>query len=164
MTFQQKVKNSFIKPEEALEGETYSLTINPSDDYQCLKANALNRFRVFKANMEIMLSKIYNYTRKCVMYIEISSQGRLHMHGTFQIKDILAFYLIVPHYLSTWCASEMDTIADGEKWEIYCTKSKDYIGDIDNVLNQDKDEYEEEPLILRDMKVKRTICVNAERA
>lgn len=162
MTYPQKAKNSWLKPEEVQTDITYSLTINPSDDYQCLKSNALNRFRVFQKNMDIMLDKLYNYVTDCKLYIEISAQGRLHMHGTFKIKDILAFYLIVPYYFSTWCASEMDTIKDPEIWYTYCTKSSEYMKELVCIDQTKKDNEDDEPLIVKHMKIGKTINIKAE--
>jgi hypothetical protein len=69
--------------------------------------------------------------------LEISRNGRIHMHGYIKFKSIAIFYLKLPRLLKR-CTIEIDTITDLEKWEEYCTKGKDYLKNFKTHIKQDK--------------------------
>lgn len=113
-------KYSCPKPEHLNTNTTYSISLSPSDRQQYYESK--DRVCKFKTQWYgrflIHLSPYASYD----LYMEVSKEGRLHFHGTIQIKDILNFYLISIPFMRDNMTYEIDTIKDLAEWLKYCTK------------------------------------------
>jgi len=109
-------------PEDVIPCEDYTLTLNPCDELQCFKSNIIHRLNDFRMHQSTHLLCLVAPYAKYNLYIEISKRGRLHMHGTISITDVLGFYMkAIPALLSQY-SLEIDTITDRKVWDIYCMK------------------------------------------
>lgn len=93
----------------------YAFTYNPSGN-----AAFGQRFKDIRHYLSELRIEGLHY----VLYPELSSAGRLHLHGYVKFKKWLAvgrFYVWLSYQSAAY---EMDTIDDFEKWHTYCTKCK----------------------------------------
>lgn len=125
----QKAKGSqysdtfIVAPEDIDINVCYSLTINPSDDFQFF--NSSSRLNQSREWMEYIL---FLYGQKIYINIfqEVSRRGRIHYHGKIKFKTIEAlktFYVEHLHNLLSKAHIEIDTISNPEEWDEYCRKS-----------------------------------------
>lgn len=119
MKFDNK-KNSHLKPEDVAVGVEYTFTINPDDTRQYF--GSPNRLGLFHEYWSKRLLELF-YSKAAYWFeIEISSNGRLHMHGIVRIENIQALYLYTIPALVMLGSTEMDTIEDRGKWVEYMLK------------------------------------------
>lgn len=116
-------KNAKVRalPPETLSLETeYTFTLN--------LAEMIGVFPVDIDKYEKWLSTFFKPIRgmRFRMYPEVSSKGRLHMHGVVsftRVTAIVRYYeVLFAEQLRISC--EMDTIADAQTWAEYVTKQK----------------------------------------
>jgi len=128
-----KAKPSFdvklVAPEDIEVGKEYSITINPNDDHQ--HWNDIDRISKVQAYLHAHLKDYPNSW--IVSQMEISRNGRLHIHGTIKFTSLDAikkFYLFGIHVWLKTMNIEIDTIdteEDMEYWTDYIIKSKHLI-------------------------------------
>lgn len=109
----------------------YTFTLNPSDQYQFWDDPLREIMIVHK--MAKYISDRANYLN-IEVYLETSSVGRLHWHGTIMFVDIEAikrFYLSDLHALLAKNHVEIDTIGDSDedhqRWEDYISKQYEFM-------------------------------------
>lgn len=142
---EQKFTN--LQIEDVKLGETYAISINPSDHYQFFKMK--DREGKFVESSAVILKKILSHV-KYTMKLETSSMGRLHWHGTMRYEswsDIKGFYINNIPRLKEFGVFKISSIEDTslesetrkyKTWNEYCTKQSKHF---DNAID---DEYEEE--------------------
>lgn len=115
-------KCQFLKPEDVVTGVFYAFTYNPEHQPSRQSPTGVKEWwRCIINNFEG-----YDYC-SLKLYLEISSQGRLHFHGYIMIKDIPKFYYDTVPDMVKHASIEMDTIKDTEVWEKYCRKQEEFI-------------------------------------
>ena len=140
-----KPTGNILKIEDVKEGIYYAMTISPCDDHQYWREDdRVSKFQTYMRNY--MVKKLL--PNDFIFYIEVSPQGRLHLHGRLKFKNkksIMEFYVSTIRFLVLHNQIELDTIKDEDTWNNYITKQKVYnFGIIEssyyNNLNM-KDEY-----------------------
>lgn len=132
-----KTKNSHIKPEDAYENTCYAFTINPSDSLQQFELSSLRRLHDFKRDIEKILKRdLYPYTSDYLFNMEVSANGRLHLHGVIRINDLLGFYTKCIPDMIKYASTELDTIEDPETWINYCIKQARIFGQFDPMIDR----------------------------
>lgn len=125
MNPQNKPKQTMVKPDKACVNTWYTFSINPCDDFQFFKERlGSDRIKKARNHMEYVLRQYPNI--HIVLYIDVSSAGRIHWHGTIlfpKLQSIRDFYTEMIHELLTKHTVEMDTIKEAEVWDAYCTKT-----------------------------------------
>jgi len=115
----QNFKCKIFPLESAQNGLDYSCTINPDDNWQYWDSpNRLRRFKDAISNKLLLYEKVFTFSG----YYEMSSVGRLHLHGVIQFHNCFDFYLFTIHHMLRWCVFEIDTINDHGLWTSYITK------------------------------------------
>lgn len=115
---------TIVSPETIKPLVWYTLTLNPCDDLQYLKAE--DRVESLKSYFINWFLKRHTCF-KCEVYMEVSRTGRLHFHGKiawYNHVDIKTFFTIDIIDILSKFQMEIDSISDPEKWEVYITKSK----------------------------------------
>lgn len=111
---------SCVKFEEAIRDIEYAFSFNPVFQYEeCIVATRLvNVVNTLTKNLYNVLGNSCKYK----LNIEISSQGRIHGHGTIIINNIVDFYLKLPklQVIGTYCIKIID---NKDEWTKYCVKS-----------------------------------------
>lgn len=118
-----KPKVDIIKVEAIVPNVDYAFTANPCDDYQYFEKDEM------EARIKSVQLYLQSYFIKCNAVIgawgEVSSKGRLHIHGTIKFhsqKHIYAFFVEDIHRMLRKCTMEIDTISDENVWSTYCRK------------------------------------------
>jgi len=122
-----KPKNDLVSLEDLDDSGTYAITINPIDKFQFM--NKCNRLKSF---YDAVLTN-FCYTRyKYCYYVELSSKGRLHLHGTVNIKkeDRGRFYLSAVPNMLTKATIVLKNLSEDTKWLEYCMKQCDIMDDL----------------------------------
>lgn len=113
-------KQPILAPEEVTTDGWYTFNVNPAEQYSY--EEPIKRWNdVYK-----LIQTLITDMNQCALIegtLEVSRNGRIHMHGYLQFKDIIDFYLRLPKMLSK-CTIKLDYITDYDKWEAYCTKQK----------------------------------------
>lgn len=121
---QYKKKYSSIPPEEIEKTKWYSFSFNPMDQPERsnignIKLNTLSSWtHVIKDRFERLKHCHYK------LYLESSSQGRLHYHGYIQITHPIEFAIDTTCTLRMMGTFEIDNIDDMEVWDKYVTKQE----------------------------------------
>lgn len=110
-----KPKNVLPKPETLKPYTSYAFTINPEIQH---KEDSDRLRKVIRLLQRILNSAYISYK----LYIEVSSQGRIHGHGYIRICDTREFYLTFVPYITARATVVIEDISDDEGWEIYITK------------------------------------------
>lgn len=116
-TYNSRFKS--IKAELIKTDTEYAFTINPEKQFETY---GFNYYQEFMKYMIGKLGKLNNCKMK--LFPEVSPIGRLHLHGTIIILNVLSFYLTDIHLLQEIGAFEIDTISDVKIWETYITKQQ----------------------------------------
>lgn len=109
------IKNKFPKPEDLRMDFCYTFTYNPEQQYIGDIDRIKKAVRAFKNKMNFACLAYK-------VYLELSSNGRIHFHGYIKIKEIKEFYLFAVPAMCAHASTEMDTIEDDEVWYNYITK------------------------------------------
>lgn len=118
MVKRQKFKPSYpksdngsklVSPENIVVGQQYALTVNPDDAHQF--------FDQPKDRIYLVLDYIYTFFSNinCVstkLYPEVSSKGRIHVHGYIRIHRVIEFYTVFVPTLLAHNHIELDTVSD----------------------------------------------------
>lgn len=120
-----KPRHTVLSPECVSKFAEYAFTISPGDSLQFTSSgNYKSRFTTFYDCMLSFLSKYLEHYARYRFRVEISSLGRLHLHGTVIISDIFGFYsTFIPKIIKV-ATIEMDTISDRNKWIDYMYKQQ----------------------------------------
>lgn len=120
MNFSDNSKYKFIKPEDVKLDTMYSLSINPEQQHFA----ETKRVDEMKCHLQELVNGLSGLVDG---YMECSSGGRLHFHGTILFKSLDGlehFYLFDVPSIKHLATVEMDTIEDMDKWDEYCEKNK----------------------------------------
>lgn len=117
-----------LKPETVETGVAYTFSFNPESQpiIQSFGKMTLTSFTTWS-------EEIYKMFDRCVYciietYMELSSAGRLHFHGTLKIVNIPKFYYFDLKILKFHGSFEIDTInTDNDQWDRYCLKQKPFM-------------------------------------
>jgi len=124
-----QAKCTMLSPELIEINTVYTITLNPSDDFQYWTNESYQaRIKALSAYVELYLLK--QIPAVVDIYMESSRTGRLHFHGTIKFlksDHILEFYLMTLHKLVGKFQIEIDTIKDIKIWTTYCRKSSHLI-------------------------------------
>lgn len=121
--------HNWINLEDAKVDVPYKLNLNPPPDL--LIAHEIKTVDAFISFMNVKLANFYCNIKYCV---ELSPQGRFHIHGWLTIKDLLGFYIHMLPRLNTMQGvlstniTDMDTKSQYKTWDDYCTKQNKIIG------------------------------------
>lgn len=129
------VKQSILSPEEVVLDGWYSFNLNPQQQHE-LEATPIARWNKTYQEIQSLISIFIPYA-EIEGHLELSRTGRIHMHGYVLFKDIAGFYLVLPKILKK-CTIEIDTIADMDYWQSYCTKSSKVLKQYQTKIKQDK--------------------------
>jgi len=114
-----------MKPEEMICHTDYAFSYNPEEQpiVQGFGKVTLTTF----SSWADTIYEMFDRCKYCKIRttLEISRHGRLHMHGTIQIINLIKFFFFDIKILRFHGSYEIDTIKDPLKWEIYCTKQSD---------------------------------------
>lgn len=113
-------KHKIPPPEDLSENGLYSFTFNPVVQPQ-LPNYTLNLVS-WHNGMDSIFKSCKFAEIKC--YVELSSGGRFHYHGTIQIKNVMKFFIFDLHMLKVQGTYEIDHINDFVKWHNYCIKQE----------------------------------------
>jgi len=106
-----------------VENKIYAVTFNPSDEYQFFGLK--DRFETWYNSFIVHLVKLLSPYTSFKLFPEISEEGgRLHLHGEIMFTDLFGYSLNVAHELKLITMVDIDTIAFGGGWEMYCGKQK----------------------------------------
>jgi len=113
------------KYEDCKEQHMYAITLSPDDSWQYFcQEDRLTKFVKTFTNLYYKIkSTNYIYT-----VIEISSNGRLHVHGHIRILNKKMFYLDHLHLLQTFGSCYIED--PPEKWDEYMKKQEGDFGSI----------------------------------
>lgn len=109
--------------------DTYAVTISPDDSLQCWSSTT-NRMINFRKRISTLFVGCANDKTRYRFYIEISQNGRLHLHGYISFNDN---HQILNHYLYTiplWkkqCQVKIDKITNKVYWKNYIMKQQHII-------------------------------------
>lgn len=78
--------SSYITPEDVETDKWYAITLNPCNKFQFYKLKNTSRFSHFKASMVTLLKKHFTFPYR--FYVEMSSKGRLHLHGRVKFDTL----------------------------------------------------------------------------
>lgn len=116
--------SKLLSPEEMLntDGTSFSITINFDERMQSYSVVEC-RETLFYSNSHKWFKDNLKYC-KLRLRLEVSAKGRLHWHGTIEIKggEIGMFYLYDVPRLLLAANIELDKINDPAKWNEYCRK------------------------------------------
>ncbi len=99
---------------------TYSITLNPAEQYLDLGKHRLNKLIDYNFNAFLLIKNASMY-----LVPEFSKNGRWHYHGWLRLTDSFKFHLHdVPIMLNMY-HMDIDTIADNLVWYNYVFKNKD---------------------------------------
>ena len=107
-------------PEDISEGQICSFTFNPVVQPQ-LPNYSLNLVSWHNGMDNIFKGCKYAQIKA---YVELSSGGRFHYHGTIEIRNVLKFFIFDLPLLKAQGSYEIDHINDLVKWLTYCTKQE----------------------------------------
>jgi len=137
-------------------GETYSITICPSDMHQFVYFSRSMK----KLNLNQRYNNFRNYIIKCLkdiksieykLYFELSEvknthsnkYPRLHLHGTITINSVEDFLLKDLYKLQQRLdLIDIDSIEDKEYWHKYCIKQQDILPSFTPLVSYKKEEIE----------------------
>lgn len=125
---QKKPKYGCPEPEYIKEGQDYSFTMNPLIQYF---DDPIRRLKVFIETKKF-LSKFTCI--QGVLYNEVSRNGRLHFHGTINIKSSYEFFVYCVPQLQAYCTYEIDELNHPEIWYKYCIKQSCIWGTVPRLL------------------------------
>lgn len=120
-----KPLHKMFKYEDCKERYAYAITLSPDDSWQYFSQE--DRLLKFKKTFENMYYKIKS-TNYIYTVIEISSNGRLHLHGHIRILNKKMFYLNHLHLLQTFGSCYIEEPPD--KWDEYLIKQKGDFGEV----------------------------------
>jgi len=122
-----KFKHNIIKPEDVVEGCTYSFSYNPEEQPKPQRFYNIS-LSLFKSWSDT-LNDIFNSFKYCKFhhYMEISSNSRLHFHGYIKINNISKFYFYEIQKLKHYGTFEIDFITDPLIWDLYIKKQKSFM-------------------------------------
>lgn len=112
-------RNEIIKYETMVVQTEYAFTYSPSDTQQFW--GEIDRYQLFKTKMCTFFMSILG-TSTLRIRIEVSPNGRLHLHGFIKIHNKMEFYLHTIPKISkygTLCIKEPES---PEGWTTYCEK------------------------------------------
>lgn len=133
MSLDSKEKTKIFSP-KLVNGENYSITINPSEQYPLKKSRYLD---VYSSLMTLFTKiNLLNYIDDIILNTEVSYPmkngldktrpanviSRIHYHGIISFKDIIGFFIYVQPHLSAYCTYEIDTIDNSQTWNNYMEK------------------------------------------
>lgn len=124
LMYEKKNPHDSPSVESMEEGVRYAFTLNPDDTYQQFdQPLRLSRF------YDMMKAMLLSYSDSFIVNatVEVSKNGRLHLHGFITFKNLLRFYIDDVHRLqkvSTYCIKVLD---DEAEWEEYCSKAGNLI-------------------------------------
>lgn len=124
-TTYSKPKKSILEPKDIELSVAYTFSINPNDDYQFW--NDIESERIKKATNHMKYIIKHNPNLLLDLYVDVSSLGRIHWHGTVTFKHfnhVKMFYTEFVHDILTKHTLEVDTIKDNGVWVEYCLKCK----------------------------------------
>lgn len=113
-------KANLLAPEEVETEGWYTFNLNPQE--QEIMSDPLARWTKMYQHIEAIID-IFKNVAVIEGQLEISRNGRIHMHGYIKFKSPIEFYLLLPRAL-TRCTIEIDYIEDIEVWKTYCEKQK----------------------------------------
>ncbi len=129
------VKKTFEEKSFYKVGEIYSITLNPSNDYQFF--NRIDRLGLVKElyTKQLKIGQLVHHNIQYKLYVEISEPRgsckckydgpRVHFHGTvtFKTKNDLTYFLLFQfRRICKLGTLDIDTIKDKKHWLKYCTK------------------------------------------
>jgi len=132
-----KAVNSVPSIENMVPNQLYAITLSPNDSVQFWDENSIRRHHSFKEWIEHHLEKYLAPYADYTFVIELSSLGRLHVHGTMQFVDIshiARFYIASIRNLQSSSTVYIKYIDDIEIWNNYMDKQFSYW----NSLNFDR--------------------------
>lgn len=98
----------------------YSITINPSDDYQLWddEYRLTAWYSYFVKNLVNLLNKVSRFE----LYPEMSDSGRLHLHGSIIFHDVFKYKLEIVRPLQRMSNIDIDDVKFGGDWDMYIRK------------------------------------------
>lgn len=133
MSLDSKEKTKIFTP-KLVNGVTYSISINPSEQYPLKRSRYLdvytslmtlfNKLNILKYINDIVLNTEVSYPMKNGLDKKRPETviSRIHYHGTISFKDIIGFFVYVQPHLSAYCIYEIDTIDNFQTWGNYIEK------------------------------------------
>jgi len=119
-------EQTFQKKVELCENKDFAITISPSDRLQYF--NNSERMQVSYITTVKLYKDILNkYLNKYELYLEVSPKGRIHYHGTINIKDIIGFLLYVIPQLENTCNVCIKNIDNADEWKTYYSKQQELV-------------------------------------
>lgn len=115
-------RNTVPKFEDVDENSVFAITIAPDDDWQYFKKP--DRLKLFKDKFRTFLTFIIKQCAQLELYVEISSNGRLHYHGVIHIRDKMEFYLYAVPALEEQATICLKAASEMREWYKYCTKQR----------------------------------------
>lgn len=115
------------KPETIREAEWLAFSYNPKDQPMLNPTNRVDPFTDHLKTWHTEEIAFFNRLKYCEIEcrLEVSSQGRLHVHGRIAVKDIVRFFTVDIRRLQARGTYEIDTIQDPVKWDQYCRKQSE---------------------------------------
>lgn len=119
-------EKTFEKKVELKENVDFALTISPSDRMQYFDNS--NRLQVSYITMlKTYKDLLKMYTNNYKLFLEVSPKGRIHYHGTINIKDLIGFLLYVIPQLEKTCNICIKNIDNDDEWKNYCLKQQELV-------------------------------------
>lgn len=118
------MKYKCIKPEDVKTDQLLSFSFNPvmQPSFTSFYKMKLNNLKDWSEQQQSFFRSLKYCNIMC--YTEISSGGRLHMHGWIMILDPVRFYLSTIRHIRENGTYEIDVINDNVVWTSYVFKMK----------------------------------------
>lgn len=116
-----KPRNIVPAYELVVPNSTFAFTFAPDDSSQHWKSP--DRMKSFSIEMKTLFMKILKGAYIKVMP-EVSSLGRLHLHGYITIYHPLDFYLYTIREITQNGTTTIKQITEQDEWEQYCQKQR----------------------------------------
>lgn len=120
--FQPNDRFKCISPEDMQIDGKYTFTINPEQQFTSKNNDMRERVNKFTTYLSTNLNRILYKTAIFVVHLEVSKNGRLHVHGMLKVKNILKFFIECIPQLQDIGSYEIDTIKELSIWSMYCVK------------------------------------------
>ena len=118
---------TIISPEVANCQDWYAITLSPppernlKHDFSMTLQNKLKPFNEWVTETEDTLG----YLKYCdyVLWTEVSSTSRFHLHGVIKIRNLAKFYMFDVRWLLQFGGVCMNIMHDPMGWHLYCIKN-----------------------------------------
>lgn len=120
--YPKRQRHTVPKFEHVSEDDVFAITIAPDDDWQYFKKT--DRLKVFKDKFRTFLTFTIKQYAQLELFVEVSSNGRLHYHGVINIRDKMGFYLYAVPALEEQSTVCIKAASEMHEWYAYCTKQR----------------------------------------